>query len=106
MGKLLIGHFHGTIANDDAKTLIKEIGVGGIIYFNFSNDLSSPEKVFSLSHSLQAIASIPLLIAIDQEGGRVARLSQGFTKIPANQALGETNKLCLSFSYRTRIKSF
>lgn len=96
IGQLFVMHFHGNLANNDAKTLIEDVGVGGIIYFNWANDLSSPKNVYLLSHSLQQMASkasaVPLLIAVDQEGGLVARLRSGFTEFPGNRALGETGK--------------
>lgn len=97
VGQLLMVHFHGEIANKDAKILIQEVGVGGIIYYNWSNSLHSPEQVRHLSASLQKLTfdnrlKIPLFIATDQEGGVVTRLTQGFTIFPGNRALGETHE--------------
>ena len=92
-GQILLVHFHGETANEDAKTLVQKIHVGGFIYYNWANGLNSPQQVQTLSQGLQELAqksrlSIPLLIAIDQEGGLVARLTQGFTIFPGNKALG------------------
>jgi beta-N-acetylhexosaminidase len=97
VGQLLMVHFKGQQANDDAKTLVNDIKVGGFIYYNWANGLTSPEQVKSLGLGLQKLAketqlSIPLFIAADQEGGLVARLSQGFTIFPGNKALGMTGK--------------
>ena len=97
VGQLLMVHFHGEVANEDAKILIQETKVGGIIYYNWSNGLSSPEQVHTLSSGLQKLAresrtSIPLLIAADQEGGLVVRLTRGFTIFPGNKALGMTGE--------------
>src|SRR5687767_13747902 len=79
VGQVLMVHFHGEAVNSDAQTLIQDTKVGGIIYYNWSNGLHSPEQVWALSTGLQEVAkknriSIPLLIAADQEGGVVARL--------------------------------
>lgn len=95
VGQLLMAHFQGQIANENAKILIQEAKVGAIIYYNWSNGLISPEQVKTLSASLQSLAeenrlAIPLLIATDQEGGIVTRLQAGFTEFPGNRALGET----------------
>ncbi|HSX13009.1 MAG TPA: beta-N-acetylhexosaminidase [Chlamydiales bacterium] len=89
VGQMMIVNFRGEIANDHAKVLIQEVGVGGIIYYNWANQLSSPEQVQNLSDSLQSLAKIPLLIAVDQEGGKVARLKDGFTLSPGNRAIAE-----------------
>jgi len=96
VGQLLMVHFNGEIANEGAKTLIQKMYVGGIIYYNWSNNLNSPEQVMHLSLSLQKLTEqnripIPLFIAVDQEGGLVARLTKGFTIFPGNKALGMTN---------------
>jgi len=95
VGQVLMVHFRGETANEDAKTLIHEAHVGGIIYYNWANGLTSPTQVQTLSSGLQRLAqktpkAIPLLIAADQEGGLVARLQSGFTQFPGNRALGET----------------
>lgn len=93
VGQLLMVHFQGEDVNEDAKTLIQEVHVGGFIYYNWSNGLSSPRQVHQLSLHLQELAlktnsKIPLIIATDQEGGLVARLTKGFTVFPGNKALG------------------
>lgn len=91
VGQVLMVNFRGEVANEDAQTLIQETHVGGIIYYNWANGLTSPQQVLNLSASLQQLAAIPLLIAADQEGGKVARLKTGFTIFPGNKALGDTN---------------
>ena len=96
VGQLLMPCFRGLEANEDARVLIQDIKVGGIIYYNWTNDLTSPLQVQSLSEGLQNLTKskpipIPLLIAIDQEGGTVARLKgSGFTIFPENRALALT----------------
>lgn len=98
VGQLLMVHFNGKEANEEAAEFIQEIHVGGIIYYQWANGLESPDQVLNLSLGLQQIAkktphSIPLFIAVDQEGGRVNRLKHGFTIFPGNFALGKTGNL-------------
>lgn len=93
VGQLLMVNFYGEEANENAQQLIEKAFVGGIIYYNWANGLTSPLQVQRLSNGLQTLArkrphAIPLLIAVDQEGGPVNRLVQGFTRFPGNQALG------------------
>ena len=95
VGQLFVAHFRGEVANEDAKNLIQDVKVGGIIYYNWSNGLTSPEQARELSAGLQALSQqnripIPLLISADQEGGVVIRLNNGFTIFPGNKALGMT----------------
>src|SRR5581483_2447939 len=101
IGQLLLVHFQGEKANEDARTMIQDVKVGGIVYYNWSNGLHSPEQVKALSSSLQDLATknriaLPLLIAADQEGGIVARLNQGFTAFPGNRALAMTRNPALA----------
>lgn len=89
-------YFYGETANDDAKTLIQETKVGGIIYYKWANGLTSPEQVRSLSLGLQTLTQnnrvpIPLLTAADQEGGRVQRLKEGFIGFPSNRDVARKN---------------
>jgi beta-N-acetylhexosaminidase len=88
VGQLLIAHFPGKEVNEEARILVQEIGVGGIIYYEWANGLDAPQQVQNLSNGLQTLAEIPLFISADQEGGRVARLKAGFTVFPGNGALG------------------
>jgi beta-N-acetylhexosaminidase len=100
VGQLLVVHFEGEDVNSDAKALIEDVGVSGFIYYNFSNgDLSFPQ-VSALSRGLQSYAQEkglpPLLIAADQEGGIVARCTEGFTVFPGNGALGKIGENSLA----------
>jgi beta-N-acetylhexosaminidase len=96
VGQVLMVHFIGEKINDDAKALVQDLKVGGVIYYNWANKLNSPVQVAELSSGLQQLAAdtsshIPLFIAVDQEGGVVSRMTQGFTVFPGNKALGEIN---------------
>jgi len=95
LGQLLMVHFTGEKANDEAEILIQETKVGGIIYYNWCNGLYSPKQIQRLSSGLQKFTQsnknpIPLFIAVDQEGGAVSRLKDGFRKFPSNQVIAES----------------
>ena len=73
-----------------ASELVQELGVGGIIYF--SRNLGTVEEVRTGSARLQSLAlrspcGWPLLIATDQEGGPVSRLSKDVPRWPCAMAL-------------------
>ncbi len=83
--RLMVG-FDGTELNPDLRFLIKTLKVGGIILF--ARNLLNPDQIKHLCSSIQEYACScgqpPLFIAIDQEGGRVARLKEPFTQFPGN----------------------
>ncbi len=64
--------------------------VGGTIMYTWSNNLNRPAQISHLTSELQRRALTPLLIAIDEEGGQVARLgpSNGFASTPSAYQLG------------------
>ena len=86
--RLMVG-FDGTELNAELKFLIDTLKVGGIILF--SRNLIDPEQIKNLCVSIQSYARScdqpPLLIAIDQEGGQVARLKEPFTQFPGNSKM-------------------
>jgi beta-N-acetylhexosaminidase len=88
--RIAIG-FEGHTASADAKALVREFGVGTIILF--ARNVAGPEQVAELVRELQETArdaghDRPLLVAVDQEGGRVARMKEPWTAWPAARAVG------------------
>ncbi|MFS8515099.1 MAG: hypothetical protein LOD87_15470, partial [Planifilum fulgidum] len=86
--------------NDQIRTLIQEKHVGGVILFG--RNVESPEQVRKLTGELQKLAlssppGIPLLVAIDQEGGPIIRIREGVTLFPGNMALGATRDPNLAY---------
>ncbi len=67
--------------------LLNSPQVGGVILF--SRNFTSLERLTQLIKEIHDIRHPRLLIAIDQEGGRVQRLREGFTQLPAVNLLGQ-----------------
>ncbi len=88
-GQLLFCGFHGTEMPDDLAGLIAAGRVGGVILF--ARNLESPPQIRSLTTALLAAApdDAPLLVAIDQEGGRVQRLREPWTVWPPMRRVGD-----------------
>src|SRR5882757_3018027 len=80
---------------DTPAQVIEKFGVGGVIYFNNSgtDNVDNPAQLAAFSNGLQRAATrsgtrIPLIVAIDQEGGNVTRLETPATEFPASMAVG------------------
>lgn len=87
IGQLLIGSLPGTTIPAELKSLAREFSLGGVTIF--SRNIEAPEQVAELSHDLQGLTTeLPLWVAVDQEGGRVARLKAPFTVWPPMATLG------------------
>jgi beta-N-acetylhexosaminidase len=82
IGQMFMVGFEGAVPSRTVLRLIKEFHLGGVILF--SRNLKSPSQTARLCNTLQSKSQkMPLLIAIDQEGGRVSRLPKGFTVFPS-----------------------
>ena len=91
-GQLLMVGIPGPRVDAVARELVRDLKVGGVILF--ARNIETPEQVWELTRDLQqealAATGRPLLLAVDQEGGRVQRLKMPFTIIPAARDLGIT----------------
>ena len=95
---LLVG-FRGMTTKQAADTIddIRDRGLGGVLLFDYDTptgkydrNIKTPAQVRSLVGGLRAAAALPLLVAIDEEGGEVDRLKAryGFPKTVSEAALG------------------
>ncbi len=89
VGQLFSVGFEGLVAPDYILEWLQQGKIGGIILF--SRNVANPEQLARLTQSLHEAASHPIFIAIDQEGGTVARLRDGFTEAPSALGLSNSN---------------
>ncbi|CAN7732477.1 beta-N-acetylhexosaminidase [Paenibacillus sp. LjRoot153] len=89
IGQMILCGFEGTEPSESLEALIAEQRIGGVIYF--ARNVQNTKQIAELSGSLQAIAerngTLPLWISIDQEGGMVARITEGVALMPGSMAL-------------------
>ena len=97
IGQLFMVGFLGTSVTPDLSAFLREYKPGGVILF--SRNLESVEQIVQLTNDLQQCSpKSPLLIAIDQEGGRVSRLPKGFTIFPPCQLIGRCHSGELAYA--------
>ena len=102
IGQLLMIGVPGTAINKSSRELIASYRPGGLILFGYN--YRTTEQLKKLNNSLQNYASgkksLPMFISIDQEGGRVRRITgQGVTQFPGNMAAGSANDPLLTYRW-------
>ncbi|MCL2309804.1 MAG: beta-N-acetylhexosaminidase [Proteobacteria bacterium] len=86
-GPLMCG-VESIILTDSDRRRLCDPRVGGVILF--ARNVETPGQLIALCDEIRALRSPPLVIGIDQEGGRVQRLrGKGFIDIPPMRRLGE-----------------
>ena len=117
VAQMLMVGFTGNTANaqSDAARYVRDLQVGSIVLFDVdltgtatpgSRNITSQEQVATLTAQLQQWAGKrPLLIALDQEGGKVARLKPlyGYEPVVSQQYLGEIDNADSTRFYGKRI---
>ena len=84
-GRLMIS-IDGTTLSSSDKDLIRNRHVGGIILF--TRNFHSQPQIEELCSEIKNIKN-NIIIAVDQEGGRVQRFNGEYTKLPSMQVLGD-----------------
>ena len=84
-GRVMLS-IEGTSLSLYEKELISSSQVGGVIFF--SRNFISRQQIADLCDEIFSIKT-NILIAVDQEGGRVQRFDKEFSKLPSMQELGD-----------------
>lgn len=94
-GHLVVCGFDGVELTAELKELLREINPLGLILF--ARNIQSPEQVAEFNRELKCHrAQEPLLLCVDQEGGRVARVKSPATEWPPMRQLGQLNDVALT----------
>jgi beta-N-acetylhexosaminidase len=83
---LLIGIEGHQLRADEARW-IAHPAVAGVVLFR--RNYVEPAQLRRLSAQIRVAGDAPRLVAVDQEGGRVQRFIEGFTRLPALARIGE-----------------
>ena len=90
IGSIMIDITGGTLSQYD-KEKIAHPNTGAIILF--ARNCETPEQILELNQQIKAARKGPILIAVDQEGGRVQRCRTGFTMLPPAAAYAQQPEL-------------
>lgn len=77
----------GTALSAEDRDVLRHPLIGGVILF--ARNYVDRTQLTALTESIQSLRDPALVIAVDQEGGRVQRFREGFTEIPAMRTLGD-----------------
>ena len=95
IGQLLMAGFPGTRLSVELRAIAREFSLGGVVYF--ARNVEEPAQVAEVSREIhQLTAELPPWVAVDQEGGRVARFRSGFTRWPPMATLGRSGDEALA----------
>jgi beta-N-acetylhexosaminidase len=85
LGPLMVGISGSSLTQEERELLLHPL-IGGVILF--SRNYEAPEQLRSLAETIHGLKDSPLLVAVDQEGGRVQRFRDGFVSLPPMRQLG------------------
>lgn len=108
----LTGVSNVTQSGETSRIAIEKYPVGGIIYFG--NNLVSREQCIAMIKNIQSYSEIDLFIAVDEEGGKVARLGNKsemgtttFEPMGIIGSIGDTSKAYeVGYTIGTEISEF
>src|SRR5579859_4512765 len=91
VGQLFMVSLYGEELSDTGIVFLRQMTPGAVAMFSYNG--TSPQVINQTINRWQTVAiqsgaGVPLLVAIDQEGGTVNRLTDGFTALPWGPALG------------------
>jgi beta-N-acetylhexosaminidase len=104
IGQMVLVGFRGMKLDSSNPILadIRERHIGGVVLFDYDvpsqspvRNIESPSQVRDLTAALKEASPSPLLIAVDQEGGKVSRLKEkfGFPATVSQQSLGTSDDI-------------
>jgi len=111
IGQMVLVGFRGLAVGETDPVVqdLRQRHLGAVVLFDQDvgdpslpwRNVQSPEQVRALVATLRAAAREPLLVAIDQEGGRVSRLkaTYGFSDTLSHEEVGRRNDPTFTFTH-------
>ena len=88
VGQMVMVGFYGTELNDEIRSALNNFKFGGVILYD--RNMESVAQTKKLVDDIQAVANqkVPLFVALDEEGGRVARGKNFLEPAPSQEEIG------------------
>jgi beta-N-acetylhexosaminidase len=102
IGQMMFAGISGTAMSDSTNRLINNYHVGGLIFYK--NNIASTAQIVTLQNEVReanAGNKLPLLLGVDQEGGRISRLPNEVKNLPTSLAIGNVNNPAYSYEVGT-----
>jgi beta-N-acetylhexosaminidase len=94
LGQILVIGLPGPEIDAVSRDLLVSICPGGVILF--ARNLLEPAQIAALTRDIRRLVKPPPFVAVDQEGGRVSRLTPPFPRLPAPADLGRLDMVGVS----------
>lgn len=102
IGQMMFAGISGTVMSDSTNHLINSYHVGGLIFYK--NNIASASQIVTLQNEIRAANAgnkLPLLLGVDQEGGRISRMPNEVKNLPTSLAIGKVNNPAYSYEIGT-----
>jgi beta-N-acetylhexosaminidase len=90
LGQMMIVQFVGPSYSFDLSTMISQYDVGAVLIFAANNNIVNKVQLKGLIQQMQDNSTLPMAVAIDQEGGVVDRLLNLDGPRPSEATIGAT----------------
>lgn len=90
LGQMMIVQFYGPSYSLDISTMISQYNVGAVLLYTTNDNIQSKPQLKGLIQQMKSNSTIPLTVAIDQEGGTVDRLVNLDGPRPSATSIGAT----------------
>ncbi|MCA9888175.1 MAG: glycoside hydrolase family 3 protein, partial [Anaerolineae bacterium] len=100
VGQMFVATFYGPAINEPARLFLQGYQPGAVVFL--PSNLENPNQIARLTNDIQQTLRdsgiVPAFIGVDQEGGIIAHLEQGFTRWPVPMLLTATGDAELAYS--------
>lgn len=97
VGQMILAGVKGTTLDDQARQMIAGQKIGGVIFY--ANNVTTLQGTAAFVQSIKQANQqnpVPILMSVDQEGGKVSRMPDAVESIPSSRKVGKTNDTALA----------